>query len=96
MAGLIVAAAAVAGVAVLFVEWLAAIADTVVHRVSACSAAERCSAPGWDVSAAPSGAGYPSAAAGAVAPNVACSAVTGLPNLCYPRDWSAGLLAVRR
>ena len=94
MAGPIVVAVA-AGVAVLFVGWLAVVAGTVARQVSVYSAAERCSVPGWDASAALSGVGYPSAAAGAVAPNVACSAVTGSPNLCYPRDWLPVLFAVQ-
>ena len=76
----VVAAVAVVEVVVLFVGWPAVTVGTAVHRVLACSAAVRCSAPGWGASAVPSDAGCPSAVADGVVPNVVYSAVTGSPN----------------
>ena len=73
-------AVVVAEVVVLSVVWLVVVVGTAVRQVSAYSAAVRCSAPGWDASAAPSDVGCPSVAAGGVVGRAVSSVATGLPS----------------
>lgn len=84
-----VIAAAVVEAAVLTVGCPVVAVGIAARPSSAWPATGQCSAPGWDASAAPSGAGCPSAAAGGAVPSVACSAATGSPDWCCRQDLPA-------
>ena len=87
---------AVAEVVALSVVWLAVAVGTAARLFSAYSAAVQCSAPGWDVSAAPSDVGCPSVAAGGVVEHAVSSVATGLLSWCSQQDWSPVLLMAQQ